>query len=110
MAQENAKKFMELLNRDEELQKKMKAATESFTGDKTDEKAVFDAVVAPIARKAGFEFTLEDLKKPASASGDDELSEDEAAAAAGGWWIFAPDGYDSDKYKYDTMICMATFI
>ncbi len=109
MSQENAKKFMELLKRDEELQKKMKAATESFTGDKTDEKAVFDAVFAPVAREAGYEVSFEDMEELAKASGDDELSEDEAAAAAGGWWIFAPDGYDSDKYKYDTMICMATF-
>ena len=87
MTQENAKKFMELLNRDEELQKKMKAAMESFAGDKSDEKALFDAVVAPLAREAGYEFTFEDMNELANASGEGELSDDEVAAAAGGeWW------------------------
>ena len=84
MSQENAKKFMELLKRDEELQKKVKEATEAYTGDKTDEKAVFDAVLAPIAKEAGYEFSFEDAEELAKTSGDDELSEDEAAAAAGG--------------------------
>ena len=86
MAQENVKKFMELLKRDEELQKKVKEATEAYTGDKTDEKAVFDAVLAPIAKEAGYEFSFEDAEELAKTSGDDELSEDEAAAAAGGGW------------------------
>ena len=86
MSQENAKKFMELLKRDEELQKKVKEATEAYTGDKTDEKAVFDAVLAPIAKEAGYEFSFEDAEELAKTSGDDELSEDEAAAAAGGGW------------------------
>jgi alkylhydroperoxidase family enzyme len=96
MAQENVKKFMELLNNDEELQKKMKAATESFAGDKSDEKAVFDAVLAPIAKEAGCEFTFEDMKELANASDDDEISEDEAATAAGGFYMPArPDKPDS---------------
>ena len=86
MAQENVKKFMELLKRDEELQKKVKEATEAYTGEKTDEKAVFDAVLAPIAKEAGYEFSFEDAEELAKTSGDDELSEDEAAAAAGGGW------------------------
>ena len=88
MAQENAKKFMELLNRDEELQKKMKAATESFAGDKSDEKALFDAVLAPIAKEAGYEFSFEDMEELAKASGDGELSDDEATAAAGGYFHY----------------------
>ena len=87
MAQENAKKFMELLNSDEELQKKMKAAKEAYTGDKSDEKAVFDAVLAPIIKEEGFEFTLEDMNELAHEFGAGELSDDDAAAAAGGeWW------------------------
>ena len=106
MAQENVKKFMELLNRDEELQKKMKAATENFAGDKTDEKAVFDAVFAPVAREAGYEVSFEDMEELAKASGDDELSEDEAAAAAGGFkWFWDKHGGGG----YDNIICMGTF-
>ena len=84
MSQENVKKFMELLSKDEELQKKVKEATESYTGDKTNEKAVFEAVILPIAKEAGYEFSFEDAEELAKAAQDDELSEDEVAAAAGG--------------------------
>ena len=84
MAQENAKKFMELLNKDEELQKKVKAATEAYTGDKTDEEAVFGAVLSPIAKDAGYEFSFEDMVEIAKSSGQGEISDDEAAAVAGG--------------------------
>ncbi len=84
MSQENAKKFMELLNTDKELQQKVKTATEAYTGDKTDEKEVFDTVLAPIAKESGHEFTFEDVEELAKAAQDDELSENEVAAAAGG--------------------------
>ena len=84
MAQEKAKKFIEILNKDEELQKKVKAATEAYTGDKTDEKAVFDAVLAPVAKEAGYDFSFEDMIELAKSSGEGEISDDEAAAVAGG--------------------------
>ncbi len=84
MSQENAKIFMELLNRDEELQIKVKAAAESYTGDKTDEKALFEAVILPIAKEAGYEFSYEDAEELAKAAQDDELSEEDVAVAAGG--------------------------
>ena len=39
MARDNARKFMEQMKDDEVLQKKIKAATEAYAGDKTYEKA-----------------------------------------------------------------------
>ena len=84
MVKEDAKKFMELLNTDEELQHKVKAATETYAGDKADEKAVFEGILAPIAKEAGYEFTFADAEELAKSSEDGELSDDELAAVAGG--------------------------
>lgn len=102
MAQENVREFMEFLNRDEELQKKLKTATEAYTGDKTDEKAVFEAVIVPIAKEAGYEFSFEDVEELAKASGVDELSEDELAAVAGGGYILNACGGLGITYDNDT--------
>ena len=49
MAAENASKFEKLLREDEALRAKMEAAFKAFEGDTSDEKAVFDATVAPLA-------------------------------------------------------------
>ncbi len=87
MAKENAKKFMELLSKDEELQKQVKTATENYLGgiEKADGKALFEAVILPIAKEAGYEFSFEDAEELAKVAQDDELSEEEVAAAAGGY-------------------------
>ena len=84
MVKEDAKKFMELLNTDEELQHKVKAATETYAGDKADEKAVFEGILAPIAKEAGYEFTFADAEELAKSSEDVELSDDDLGAVAGG--------------------------
>ena len=60
MAQETAKKFMEQLAGDKALQEKLAAALNAFAGNKSDEKAVIEAVLAPIAKEAGFDFSYED--------------------------------------------------
>ncbi len=61
MSQDNAKKFMDLIRNDVELQKKVTAAMDVFTGDSKDEKAVFEAIIAPIAKEAGYDFSFEDM-------------------------------------------------
>ena len=78
----NAKKFEELLRSDEALQEKLRAATEAYAGDASDERAVFEAVVAPLADEAGLPFTYEEAQE--TASGSEELSLDDLDAAAGG--------------------------
>jgi hypothetical protein len=103
MAQENLKKFYEKVNGDEELQKKIKALADSYTGDKSDEKAAFEAVIAPIAKEAGYEFTYEEAMEAAEEAEDGEITEDEAAAAAGGFavcWVVG--GGTGDSY---TTVC-----
>ncbi len=84
MTLEKVKEFMELINKDEELQKKVKAAAEFYTGDKADEKAVFEAVLAPVAKDKGYDFTYEELAELAKRVSDSELSEEELTMAAGG--------------------------
>ncbi|MCR5399500.1 MAG: Nif11-like leader peptide family RiPP precursor [Lachnospiraceae bacterium] len=84
MTQEKVKEFIELVNKDNDLQKKVKAGMDAYTGDKTDERAVFESVLAPIAKEAGFDLSYEDMVEVAKSSGDGELSDEELAAVAGG--------------------------
>lgn len=84
MAQESAKKYMELLRDDKALQEKLAAATAAYAGDASDEKAVFAAVLAPIAKEAGFDFSYEDAAELAKAPVG-ELSDDELDQVAGGF-------------------------
>ena len=103
MAKENAKKFEELLVSDEKLQAKLRAAADSYTGDKKDEKAVFDAVIVPLANEANLPFTYEEAREYAMENR--ELSLDEGNAAAGGnadvdggtsWCFWIGGGDDPD--------------
>lgn len=82
MAQENVMKFEALLQSDKALQAKLNEATEAYAGDKDDARAVFDAVLAPLAEEAGMPFTYDE----ATTVADDarELDEAELEAFAGG--------------------------
>ena len=53
-------KFIDLLQTDTELQEKMKAASENYTGEQTQE-ALFQNLVIPAAEEAGFQFTWDDF-------------------------------------------------
>ena len=80
----NAKKFEELLRSDEALQAKLRDA---FDGDKADERAVFDAVVVPLAAEAGLPFSSDERKSLAELAREGaELSDEELEAVAGGGW------------------------
>jgi len=82
MAQENVMKFEELLQGDEALQAKLNDAMQAYAGDKADGRAVFEAVMAPLAEEAGMPFTYEE----ATTVADDakELDDAELEAFAGG--------------------------
>ena len=82
MAQENATKFYELLKSDEALQAKIREATAAYDGAKDDEKAVFEAVIAPLAAEAGLPFTYEEGF--AFATAERNLTDEELDAVAGG--------------------------
>jgi len=83
MALENVTKFDELLRSDDELQAKIKVAAEAYEGDKADERAVFDAIIAPAAAEAGLAFTFDEAQE-AKENGM-EISDDELDAVAGGY-------------------------
>lgn len=88
----NVEKFEELLRTDEGLQQKMREAMAAYKGDKADERAVFDAVIAPLAAEAGLPFTFEDsIDRVESGSG---LSNEELADIAGGSFCLLFGGDD----------------
>ena len=77
----NVEKFEELLRSDEGLQAKLRAATEAYAGDTSDEQAFFDAVLAPIAAEAALPFTYDEV---VAAKDDEELDDAELDAVASG--------------------------
>jgi len=83
MAHENALKFEKLLQGDGALQAKLAQAAEAYVGDKSDERAFFDAVVAPIAEEAGLPHTFDEV---VAIKDSRELDDAELDAVAGGEW------------------------
>lgn len=81
MSMESAKNFMAEISKGGVLQDKINAALESYTGDSSDKKARFEAVVIPIAKEAGFDISWEEIE----GSADGELSADALKSFAGGW-------------------------
>ena len=91
----DAKKFEELLRTVEALQEKMRVAFEAYAGDKSDERAVFEAIVAPLADEVGLSFTYDDVLE--FASDDENLNLDDLDAVAGGGCCFVFGGGHSVK-------------
>lgn len=80
-------KFEELVKNDAGIQEKLVAAAESFQGDAEDMKAIFESILLPVAKDAGFSATYEEFEEYITAKGipvEGELSEDELAQIAGG--------------------------
>ena len=107
----NVGKFEELLRSDEALQAKLGAAAEAFEGDKADERAVFDAIIAPLADEADLPFTYDDalaFAKDGAVVDEGELdavaggSEDKFGAAESVCFIagggFSADGCSDEKW------------
>ena len=87
MSVENVKAFYEALQKDTELQEKVNAADAAYTGDAENKAAAAAAIILPIAKEAGFDFTAEELLEAAAGAAkkeDGEISEDELEAVAGG--------------------------
>lgn len=92
----NAEKLEELLRSDEGLQGKVKAAMEAYEGDRADEKAIFDAVVAPLADEQGLPVTYEEYLEHVSRLTklpDDEFDK----VAGGGSYCFLIGGSDKPE-------------
>ena len=87
MAIENVKAFYEALEKDAELQAKVDAADAAYAGDAKDKAAAAAAILLPIAKEAGFDFTAEELLGFENAAvSEGEFTEDELEAVAGGGW------------------------
>jgi len=90
MSRDNIKLFYEALAKDKALQEKAKAIGKKYEGQKTDDdkvKEIYQQELVPLARQAGYEFTLAELKEYAQESqkpGMREVSEEELAGVAGG--------------------------
>ena len=85
MSLENVRKLEEMLNKDEAMRERLKELSEAYDGDKEDERAVFDAVIYPLAEEVGLPYTYDEVIEYAQQKDDDEdLTADEASAVAGG--------------------------
>ena len=90
MSKESVKLFYEALARDKALQEKSVAIGKKYAGQKLDEaqtNSIYQQELVPLARDAGYEFTLAELQEYGAANekaGMREVSEEELAAVAGG--------------------------
>ena len=83
MSVKQVKAFFDKVKSNEALAQKLKDAQAAFNGDTSDKDAAIAAVVIPVAKSAGFNFTVEDFNA-AFDKGEGEASEDELDAVAGG--------------------------
>ena len=85
MAKENVKAFFEALSKDEALQQALKEKEVAYTGMKEDREAIAKEVLLPVAKEAGYAFTLEELKEfKNDMRMEGELAENELESVAGG--------------------------
>ena len=85
MALEAVKAFYEEVAKNGALQKKIAAADAAYAGDAEDKAAAAAAILLPIAKEAGFDFTAEELLGFENAAvSEGEFTEDELEAVAGG--------------------------
>ena len=96
MSAENARKFEALLRDDAALRAKLEQAAAAYSGDRSDERALFDAAVAPIAEEVGLPYTFDEIM---AAKDSRELDETELGAVAGGtgFCIFIGGSDDVDS-------------
>ncbi|HHW47907.1 MAG TPA: Nif11 family protein [Clostridiaceae bacterium] len=101
MSEENVKLFYEMLAENRDLQEKVKKAGEKYTGQNMDKETVeliMQNELLPLAKEAGFEFTLEELKEFAQINYQGEtgmLSDDELNAVVGGAGACVVGGYSA---------------
>jgi predicted ribosomally synthesized peptide with nif11-like leader len=88
MAKENVAKFYEALSSDAELQAKVKLVNDRYAGKdlSAEEKSkAFEEFILPIAKEAGYEFSMDELRKAEQQPGaGEEFSDEELAAVSGG--------------------------
>lgn len=91
MSKENVKLFYQALAKDPALQQKFKTISRKYEGQKTNQAQadmILQKELLPLAKQAGYKFTLAELKNYAretSGPSIHELSEDELRAVSGGF-------------------------
>lgn len=81
-----AHEFKNLLMTDSSLRDRMQEAARAYVGDRNDDRTVFEAVVAPVARSVGMEFSYEEAL--AAMRDAREMSDEELELVAGGVGIW----------------------
>ena len=97
---ENVKKFFEEVSRNEDLQKQLQAAVEKSSAEITNAIKAQAEKVAEVAKKAGFDFTAQELLDSSSPEGN-KLDKNELDAVAGGvWFCTAPGNCPATGYFF----------
>ena len=89
MAKENVKKFLEELSTNKELQEKFMAAQKGYEAEGKGEEEIFEDIVLPIAKEAGFEFTDSEYRAiQRDVMAEKGMSEEELENVSGGGFCF----------------------
>ena len=89
MAKENVKKFLEELSTNKELQEKFMAAQKGYEAEGKGEEDIFSDIVLPIAKEAGYEFTMSEYKNAQrDVMSEKGISEEELENVSGGGFCF----------------------
>ena len=89
MAKENVKKFLEELSTNKELQEKFMEAQKGYEAEGKGEEEIFEDIVLPIAKEAGFEFTVSEYHiVQREAMAEKGISEEELENVSGGGFCF----------------------
>ena len=85
MAKESVKIFYKELSENKELQERLAKAQESYAGELNNRQAVVEAVLLPVAKEAGYDFTAEELKAVEREQAEEKgIREEELENVSGG--------------------------
>ena len=89
MATENVKKFYDELSTNKELQEKFMAAQKGYEAEGKGEEDIFSDIVLPIAKEAGYDFTISEYKNAQrDVMAEKGISEEELENVSGGGFCF----------------------
>ncbi len=94
MSVENVTLFMEQVKSNDELQRKLNTADKAYNGVAEMDAIVTD-VILPIAKQAGFDFSVEEFLNYQKNTTSSELTDDELETVAGGWGCCALLGFST---------------
>lgn len=87
MSKENVRKFFEEVAKNEDFQKQLKSTTEKSSAEVQKAVEAQIAIIVAFAKKAGFDFTVEELLAQSTQPDGKKLDQNELDAVAGGRWI-----------------------